>query len=219
MDVEEMLDRLGALIGPPPEGGVVPARRGAGGRQRPLLPPPGRLGEAAVAVNPRKWCAAPLRDRGWTVIQGPGGATVYTSPCARVSARARTDSTGTAWTTAHYQAGPGGERWWSSADSRTPPEVVAALHEVLAATLASSPDSLLRPTFPNVEALNHVIASGWDNSVSSRRLLCWTAPDGEMASISRWIKPGHQDTDWVISGGSVGPGQKEGWYLKMPATG
>ncbi|MGW3185728.1 DUF317 domain-containing protein [Kitasatospora sp. NPDC001119] len=189
--------------------------------ERPSGPEPlalvGPLYLAGPGHHSRDLAAAPLRDRGWTVTQEPDGATVYTSPCAQVSARARTDSTGTVWTTAQCQAGLGEERWWSSADNRTPPEVVAALHEALAATLASRPDNLLCPTFPNVEALDHVIASGWDNSVSRRRLLCWTAPDGEMASISRWMKPDHQESDWVISGGALGPGRKEGWYLKMPA--
>ncbi|MER7701657.1 DUF317 domain-containing protein [Kitasatospora sp. NPDC097605] len=56
--------------------------------------------------------------------------------------RARNDSTGTAWTTIHRRPLSGGEQRWSSADGRTPPEIIAALHEALATTLLASPHDL-----------------------------------------------------------------------------
>ncbi|MFJ6620027.1 DUF317 domain-containing protein [Kitasatospora sp. NPDC091335] len=214
---EEAIRRAEKLISDAAERATLLFDRPSGPEPLALVSP---LYLAGPGHHGRDLAAAPLRDRGWTVAQEPGGATVYTSPCARVIARARTDSTGTAWTTTHRRPLSGGEQWWSSADGCTPTEITAALHEALATTLEGRPHDLFHPVAPNTDALDSVIDAGWHDRYSGPNRISWTAPNAEMATITRLITmhSPDQSTDWVISGGSFGSGSRGGWYLEMPAN-
>ncbi|WP_030458896.1 DUF317 domain-containing protein [Kitasatospora sp. NRRL B-11411] len=158
--------------------------------------------------------AKPLTDRGWT-IEKQGNTTVYTSPCRRLRAESTADATGTSWTASFNYPPSGEEVWRVTADRRTPPEIVTALHTALAA----SPGELIRPVGNAEDGLVPIIAAGWHDN-STREHLMWDAPDAEMASVYRCTAPAGQmfvgeSRDWQISGGKLGPGEVEGWTIEM----
>ncbi|MFC9327941.1 DUF317 domain-containing protein [Kitasatospora sp. NPDC057015] len=162
--------------------------------------------------------ARPLLDRGWTVAEGDG-ETLYTSHCGRLRAQARTTAVGTTWVTTSNSPLSGAERWRAEFDPLTPPEIVAALHTSIAERLTSDPRSLFNPVQLPDTGLQPLIEAGWHDYYSTPATIAWTEPDTEMATIGRNIDPTRdprgQDTDWVLSGGSLGPGAKEGWYAKL----
>ncbi|WP_308431121.1 DUF317 domain-containing protein [Kitasatospora griseola] len=158
----------------------------------------------------RTAAAKPLTDRGWTTEkQGP--TTVYTSPCRRLRAQSTTDDTGTSWTASFNYLLSGEEVWRVTADPRTPPEIVTALHTALAA----SPSELIRTAGNAEDGLVPIISAGWHDN-STREHLIWDAPGGEMASVYRCTAPAGQmfvgeSRAWQISGGS----EAEGWTIEM----
>lgn len=162
----------------------------------------------------RTAAAKPLTERGWTT-EKQGNTTVYTSPCQRLRAQSATDETGTSWTASFTYLPSGEEVWQATADPRTPPEIVTALHTALAA----NPDELSRPARNTEDGLVPIIAAGWHDN-STREHLMWDAPDGEMASVYRCTAPAGQmfvgeSRAWQISGGKLGPGEVEGWNIEM----
>ncbi|MCG6497002.1 DUF317 domain-containing protein [Kitasatospora sp. A2-31] len=162
----------------------------------------------------RTAAAKPLTDRGWTTEEH-GDITVYTSPCRRLRAQSTTDDNGTTWTASFNSLLSGEEVWRASADRRTPPEIVAALHTALAA----SPGELVRPSGNAEDGLAPVIAAGWHDT-STREHLMWDAPDAEVASVYRCTAPAGQmfageSRAWQISTGKLGPGEVEGWSIEM----
>nr|BEK67582.1 hypothetical protein KPHV_48090 [Kitasatospora purpeofusca] len=158
--------------------------------------------------------AKPLTDRGWTTEQ-QGSTTVYTSPCRRLHAQSTTDHRGTSWTASFTYQPSGEEVWQATADPRTPPEIVTALHTAL----ASDPGELIRPAGNAEDGLVPIIAAGWHDN-STREHLMWDAPDTGMASVYRCTAPAGQlfvgeSRDWQISGGKLHPGEVEGWTIEM----
>ncbi|MFE6053079.1 DUF317 domain-containing protein [Kitasatospora sp. NPDC056446] len=156
----------------------------------------------------------PLTDRGWTT-EKQGNTTVYTSPCRRLRAQSTADDTGTSWTASFNYLLSAEEGWRVTADRRTPPEIVTALHTALAA----SPGELIRPAGNAEDGLVPIIAAGWHDN-STREHLMWDAPDAEMASVYRCTAPTGQifvgeSRAWQISGGKLGPGEVEGWTIEM----
>ncbi|MFJ7278329.1 DUF317 domain-containing protein [Kitasatospora sp. NPDC098663] len=198
----------------------------AGDRTARLFTPPSRptplalVGPAYLAGpgHDQGAAAKPLLDNGWKV-ERDAGTTVYTRPCRRLRAEADTDSTGTTWTTSAHYLVSGGEIWRATADSRTPLEIVTALHAALATSLATSPGELFRPTNPSTLGLAPLIAGGWHDAYSGPHHISWTAPGTEMASVTRSTDPARlaagENPEWIVSGGTLGPGTKEGWYLQM----
>ncbi|MGW2397065.1 DUF317 domain-containing protein [Kitasatospora sp. NPDC001664] len=162
----------------------------------------------------RTSAAKPLTDRGW-ITEKQGDTTVYTSPCRRLSAQSTTDHTGTSWTASFNYLPSGEEVWQVTADPRTPPEIVTALHT----TLAASPGELVRPAGNAEDGLVPIIAAGWHDN-STREHLRWDALDTGMASVYRCTAPAGQlfvgeSRAWQISGGKLGPGEVEGWTIEM----
>ncbi|MGV9266657.1 DUF317 domain-containing protein [Kitasatospora sp. NPDC003701] len=162
----------------------------------------------------RTTASKPLTDRGWTTEQ-QGATTVYTSPCQRLRTRSTTDHTGTSWTASFTYQPSGEEVWQATADPRTPPEIVTALHTAL----ASDPGELTRPAWNTDDGLVPIIAAGWHDN-STREHLMWDEPDTGMASVYRCTAPAGQlfvgeSRDWQISGGKLHPGEVEGWTIDM----
>ncbi|MEV0188481.1 DUF317 domain-containing protein [Kitasatospora purpeofusca] len=162
----------------------------------------------------RTTASRPLTDQGWTT-EKQGDTTVYTSPCRRLRAQSTTDDKGTSWTSSLHSPPSGEETWRATADRRTPPEIVAALHTVLAANAAE----LVRPSRHTAHGLAPVIAAGWHDN-STREHLMWDSPDAETASVYRCTAPAGQmfageSRAWQISAGKPGPGEVEGWTIEM----
>ncbi|MFE2722821.1 DUF317 domain-containing protein [Kitasatospora sp. NPDC059327] len=162
----------------------------------------------------RTSAAEPLTDRGWTT-EKQGDTTVYTSPCRQLRAQSTTDHTGTSWTASFNYLPSGEEVWQVTADPRTPPEIVTALH----AALAANPGELVRPARTAEDGLVPIIAAGWHDN-STREHLVWDEPDIGMASVYRCTAPAGQlfvgeSRAWQISGGKLHPGEVEGWTIEM----
>ncbi len=162
----------------------------------------------------RTSAAKPLTDRGWTTEE-QGATTVYTSPCQQLRAQSTTDGYGTTWTASFHYLGSDAEDWRATADHRTPPEIVTALH----AALAAGPGALVWPSKNTEDGLTPVIAAGWDDSSTSEHLI-WDAPESGMARGYRCTAPTGQrfpgeSRAWQISGGKLGPGEVEGWIIEM----
>ncbi|MDH6111302.1 hypothetical protein P3T36_003326 [Kitasatospora sp. MAP12-15] len=165
----------------------------------------------------------PLQLAAWIRAEREG-ATRYTSPCGRVRAEARTTDTSTGtdttWTTSCHALLTGREIWHAQFDPQTPPEIVAALHTAIATQLATAPRALFDPSTPPDAGLAPLRTAGWF-AETVPGYIAWTEPSAEIATIGRCTDPGSlaagKSDDWVLSGGVLGPGPKEGWYAQLSA--
>ncbi|MFD0405354.1 DUF317 domain-containing protein [Kitasatospora sp. NPDC127116] len=158
--------------------------------------------------------AVPLLAAGWNVVEIRSGA-VYLSPCGRIRTTALHTAGGTNWSTAYTDRSTGDQLWHFTADERTPAEITTAVHAALAATQATAPADLRYPALSG--GLEPLAEGGWFMDTVPGHIV-WTAPEGEMASVSRTVSASAlaegANPHWVVCGGDLRPGG-QGWYIEM----
>ena len=186
----------------------------------PGMPQPPALVAASPAYlagpghTPDTTPAGPLLAAQWRIFEVPSGD-LYLSPCGQIRTTPLQSADGTSWSTAYIDRATGDQLWHISADTRTPAEITAAIHEALAAIQATAPADLRYPALSG--GLEPLADADWfmDNVPGH---IIWTAPGGEMASVSRTTDASAlaegANPHWVVSGGDLQPGG-QGWYIEM----